>query len=191
MVPMTDTAHVVLLRGVNLGAHRRVASADLRAAAADAGLSGARTYANSGNLVAVSAHPDADVAGTVSAALEHHTGTAVPAVALAADELAAVVDALPFPDAARDDPAHLQLHVGPEPVDEAGLAALAERNPGRERFAVARGVLFVHYVDGIGRSRLTTAAVDRAAGTWTTARNWRTVLRLLTMARETTGAQRG
>ncbi|WP_240930423.1 DUF1697 domain-containing protein [Isoptericola sp. BMS4] len=188
---MSDTAHVVLLRGVNLGPHRRVGSADLRAAATDAGLTHARTYANSGNLVAVSARPDADVAGEVSAALEHLTGTAVPAVALAADDLAALVDDAPFPDAARDRPAQLQLHVGPEPVDEAGLAALAKRNPGRERFAVARGALFVDYVDGIGRSRVTTAAVDRAAGTWTTARNWRTVLRLLSMARESAGAQRG
>jgi uncharacterized protein (DUF1697 family) len=78
----------------------------------------------------------------------------------------------------------VQVHVGPDPVDPDGVAALAEKNP--ERFAVAEGVLFVDYVDGIGRSRLTAAALDRAAGTWTTGRNWNTLARLVAMARDAT-----
>jgi uncharacterized protein (DUF1697 family) len=178
------TTYVVLLRGVNLGPHRRVSADDLRSAAADAGLDDARTHATSGNLVAAApagASAD-DVAATVSAALAERVGAEVPAVALDAGRLAAIVAANPFPAAARDDPAHLQVHVGPEPVDATGIAKLDLANPGRELLAVADGVLYVHYQDGIGRSRLTTAALDRAAGTWTTGRNWNTVLRLHAMA---------
>ncbi|GAA1712981.1 DUF1697 domain-containing protein [Isoptericola hypogeus] len=185
---MAATTYVVLLRGVNLGPHRRVSAADLRQAAADAGLAGARTHANSGNLVAVAPERADDVAARVSAALESLTGGSVPAVALTASRLDAVVRANPFPAAARDDPSHLQVHVGAALVDGAGIARLDLANRGRELFAVAEGVLFVHYVDGIGASRVTTAAVDGAAGTWTTARNWNTTTRLLTMARETAAA---
>ncbi len=178
-----STTYVVLLRGVNLGPHRRVSAEDLRTAAADAGLADAQTFATSGNLVAVAPAglSASAVAGKVSGALAERLGAEVLAVALDAARVGAIVEANPFPAAAQNDPAHLQVHVGPEPVDEAGVARLDLSNPGRELLAVAEGVLYVHYQDGIGRSKVTPAALDRAAGTWTTGRNWRTVRRLLAM----------
>lgn len=181
--PAAPTAWVVLLRGVNVGGSRRVSSADLREAAAAAGLTQARTYANSGNLVAVGPADD-DVAERVTAALAAQLGGDLRAVALTAERAAAVLAADPFPDAVADHPSHVQVHASPAPVDADGLARLAEGRP--ERFAVVDGVLYVDYVAGIGRSRLTPAAIDRAAGTWTTARNWNTLTRLVAMARETT-----
>ncbi|MEU2199562.1 DUF1697 domain-containing protein [Isoptericola sp. NPDC019482] len=177
------TAWVVLLRGVNVGGSRRVTSADLREAAATAGLADARTYANSGNLVALGA-PDGDVAGRVAAALADRLGGDLRVVALPAQRAAAVLAADPFPDAVADHPSHVQVHVSPEPVDADALARLVEDRP--ERVAVVDGVLYVDYVVGIGRSKLTPALVDKAAGTWTTARNWNTLTKLVAMAGEAT-----
>lgn len=180
------TAFAVLLRGVNLGPHRRVSSADLRAAASDAGFADAATYANSGNLV-VSAPDDGprptsgQVATRVAAALEARIGTDVPMVAIGGARLAAIVAANPFPAAARDDPSHLLVHAGPKPVDAGEVAKLDLASPGRELLAVAEGVLYVHYVDGIGRSKLGSVQIDRASGTWTTGRNWNTITRLLAL----------
>lgn len=178
------TAWVVLLRGVNVGGSRRVSSADLRGAAASAGLTDARTYANSGNLVAVGAADDGDVAGRVAAALADRLDGDLRVVALTAERAAAVLAADPFPDSVADHPSHVQVHVSPEPVDADALARLVEDRP--ERVAVVDGVLYVDYVVGIGRSKLTPALVDRAAGTWTTARNWNTLTKLVAMARDTT-----
>ncbi|HWV78414.1 MAG TPA: DUF1697 domain-containing protein [Isoptericola sp.] len=178
------TAWVVLLRGVNVGGSRRVSSADLREAAATAGLADARTYANSGNLVAVGAADGGDVARRVAAALSDRLDGDLRVVALPAERAAAVLAADPFPDAVADRPSHVQVHLSPEPVDADALARLAEGRP--ERFAVLDGVLYVDYVAGIGRSRLTPALIDKAAGTWTTARNWNTLTRLVAMAREAT-----
>jgi len=178
------TAWVVLLRGVNVGGSRRVSSADLREAAATAGLADARTYANSGNLVAVGAADGGDVARRVAAALSDRLDGDLRVVALPAERAAAVLAADPFPDAVADRPSHVQVHLSPEPVDADALARLAEGRP--ERFAVVDGVLYVDYVAGIGRSRLTPALIDKAAGTWTTARNWNTLTRLVAMAREAT-----
>ncbi|MCK9792295.1 DUF1697 domain-containing protein [Isoptericola sp. 4D.3] len=178
------TAWIVLLRGVNVGGSRRVSSADLRDAAAAAGLARARTYANSGNLVAVGDAGDTGVAERVAAALADRLGGDLRVVALTAERAGALLAADPFPDAVTDHPSQVQVHVGPEPVDADALARLMEGRP--ERFAVTDGVLYVDYVAGIGRSRLTPALVDRAAGTWTTARNWNTLTRLVAMAHDTT-----
>jgi uncharacterized protein (DUF1697 family) len=187
------TTYVVLLRGVNVGGHRRVPAADLRAAAEDAGLRDALTYANSGNLVAADGAPpddasqDApppDVVEALSTALAGRVGSVVPLLVVTAARLARLVAAVPFPDAARDDPARLQLHLGPRDVDDDALARLAAQYDGPELLATAEGALYVHYVDGLGRTRLSGPRIDRAAGTWTTGRNWRTVTRLADLARE-------
>ncbi|RPF22559.1 DUF1697 domain-containing protein [Myceligenerans xiligouense] len=181
-------AFVVLLRGVNLGPNRRVPAADLRGAALDAGFATVRTLLNSGNVVLTTGtsgaeRPD-DVARLLTSHLAERVGTEIPAIALTADRLRTIAAANPFPAAARDDPSHLQVHVPFGTVDEAGIARLDLHHPGREHIGVAAGVVYVHYVDGIGRSKLTTATLDGAAGTRLTARNWNTITRLGEMLRD-------
>lgn len=180
----------VLLRAVNVGPGLRVTSADLIGAAADAGLGAARALLNSGNLVVTpgtsGASTSADVARLVQRRLTERLGQDVPAVALSAQQLEAITQANPFAAAARDHPAQLQVHVPFGDLDEAGIARLDLANAGRELLATGAGVLYVHYVDGIGRSKLTSKVVDQAAGTSTTARNWNTVTRLRAACAELT-----
>jgi uncharacterized protein (DUF1697 family) len=182
------TAYVVLLRGVNLGPHRRVSAADLRGAAQDAGLADVRTLLTSGNLVVTTGTSGArsaeEVARLVHDGLSTRLGIDVPAVALTTSRLADIVRANPFTAAAREDPSHLQVHVPLGQVDAAGIARIDLSVPGRELVAVEKGVVYVHYVEGIGRSRLTTDVLDKAAGSPMTGRNWNTVTRLLEVAQD-------
>jgi uncharacterized protein (DUF1697 family) len=172
----------VLLRAVNIGPSLRVTSADLLGAAETVGLGAARTLLNSGNLVATpgtsGATSPADVARLVQDCLSERIGQDVPAVGLSAAQLDAIALANPFPAAARDHPAQLQVHVPFGDLDETGVARLALGHPGREMLATDAGVLYVHYADGIGRSQLTPKVIDNAVGAPTTARNWNTITKL-------------
>jgi uncharacterized protein (DUF1697 family) len=172
----------ILLRAVNVSPSLRVTSADLRGAADDAGLGAARTLLNSGNLVATPGTSGATGAAAIARLVQEHLterlGQDVPAVGLSAGQLDAIALANPFSAAARDHPAHLQVHVPFGRLDEAGIARLDLANAGREMLATGAGVLYVDYVDGIGRSKLTSGVIDRAAGAPTTARNWNTIAKL-------------
>ncbi|MFI9485334.1 DUF1697 domain-containing protein [Promicromonospora sp. NPDC052451] len=169
----------ILLRAVNIGPGLRVSSADLRGAAEDVGLGDARTLLNSGNLVVATDGADpGDVVRRVQERLTERVGRPVAAVGLSGARLEEIARANPFPAAARDDPARLQVHVPFGDVDAAGVARLDLANAGREMLATAAGVLYVHYVDGIGRSKLTATVIDRAVGVPTTARNWNTITKL-------------
>lgn len=174
----------ILLRAVNVGPSLRVTSADLRGAADDAGLGSARTLLNSGNLVVTAGTSGATTAGEVARLVQdlltERLGQDVPAVGLSAEQLDAVAEANPFPAAARDHPAHLQVHVPFGRLDDAGVARLDLANAGREMLATGAGVLYVDYVDGIGRSKLTPQVIDKAVGAPTTARNWNTITKLRT-----------
>jgi uncharacterized protein (DUF1697 family) len=59
-----------------------------------------------------------------------------------------------------------QIKVGPEEL----------RLDGRE--------LYIHYPDGIGKSKLTPALLERTLKVSGTARNWNTILKLLEMAEQ-------
>ncbi|GIJ00428.1 uncharacterized protein (DUF1697 family) [Sediminihabitans luteus] len=171
-----------LLRAVNVGGVK-VPSADLRAAADDAGLADPVTHLATGNLVVgrSAGTTSADVGARVTAALADRLGVEVDVTVRTHAALRAVVDAVPFPDAARDDPSHLVVlfHPAPTtvPAGEVDLAGVT--GAGRERLWAAGDVTYAWYRDGIGTSGLTAPRLARLLGTWGTGRNWNTVRRLV------------
>src|SRR5215472_13724542 len=91
--------HVALLRGINLGGRNKVAMADLRAVVGELGHTGVSTYIQSGNVL-LTAPPDAGtpaIAQDMTAAIAAKLGVTAPVVVVTRDELAAIVDANPFP----------------------------------------------------------------------------------------------
>jgi len=95
--------------------------------------------------------------------------------------LARAASANPFPEAERD-PAKLGLYFLAEQPRRPDLELLEGLRSGAERFALKRDVFYLHAPNGIGRSKL-AAKVEKALGVAATARNWRTVAKLLELAR--------
>lgn len=175
---------VVLLRAVNVGGTKKVPSADLRAAALDAGFTDPTTYLASGNLVISSGASGATssdaAARLVTAALEDRLGVQTQALAVDAGHLANIVAANPFPDQARESPSYLLVAFHPHPAAVSGWADVSETGP--ERVYSAGMVTYLWYPTGSGSTRLSGARIERLLGTWSTTRNWRTVERLAALA---------
>lgn len=167
---------VVLLRGVNVGRANRIAMPDLRAALEQVGCSGVVTYVQSGNAVVGWDGTPGELETAVRGALAER-GLQVPVVVRTADELARVVEAVPWHDL---DPKlfHVAFLAGePEP---ARLAAIDHVALLPERVVVGERVLYLDYADGVHRSR-GLARLD--VGVPATARNWRTVTALHELTR--------
>ncbi|GAB3720659.1 DUF1697 domain-containing protein [Nocardiopsis nanhaiensis] len=173
------TRHIVLLRGINVGKHRRVAMADFRSLLSGLGYSGVATYIQSGNAVLTADETDPEkVAGAVREALHGGLGLDVPVLVRTLDRFRDVVAANPLPV---PDPAVFLVLFCSEPVDTAALAATDESAYPRERIAVTPTEVFTHHEANSREARL-PAVVARHCPGEITARNWRTVLRLLEMA---------
>jgi uncharacterized protein (DUF1697 family) len=179
------TAFVALLRGVNVGGHRKVPSADLRAVVEGAGFADVATLLNSGNVVfsaPQTAPADAPrVAAAIEDGLRARLGLDVDVVAVTAAALDDVVAANPFPDEACADPSHLLVTFWTEPPAEERIDAF-DTSAYPERLAWAAGVGYTYFPSGVGTSKLTPAVLRRALGTEGTARNWSTVLKLRALA---------
>lgn len=175
------TRHIVLLRGINVGGHRKVAMADLRALLTGLGYTSVATYIQSGNAVLTSEESDPEVVeAAVRAALRDRLGLDVPVMARTLEQLREAVAANPLPV---EDPAKFMVLFCSEPVDTAALTAIDPATHPRERLAVTPTEVFTHHELGVREARL-PAVVARNCPGEITARNWRTVLRLVEMAED-------
>jgi uncharacterized protein (DUF1697 family) len=166
------TTYIALLRAVNVGGTGKLPMTDLKAMCLDAGFTEVRTYIASGNVLFNSKAPTAKVKSTLEARLLAYAGKPVGVVIRTAAELAAVVKANPFPRASQSQAVAIFLD-DPPPKD--ALKHAVGQN--REDMRLGTREIFVHYPDGIGRSKLRIPAAK--AGTM---RNMNTVAKLAEMA---------
>jgi uncharacterized protein (DUF1697 family) len=175
--------HIGLLRAVNLAGHNTVSMGALRDLLASVGMRNVRTLLQSGNAVF-----DSEVSPTekLEALLERATGKRLGVntefFVRSADEWKAIIAANPFPQEAKADPARLVIVCLKRRVDRAAVAALQSAIAGRETVRAKGREAYITYPDGMGRSKLTTALIEKHLGCRGTARNWNTVLKLAAAA---------
>jgi len=179
---------ILLLRGINVGGHRQVGMADLRNFLTQLGLEDCRSLLQSGNLVFTSKVRTAtelerflETEATDRLSLEVDFFVRTP------DEWKSVIRQNPFRKEAERDPGHLIvpfLKAAPG-VDD--VVALQADIRGPEIVRAKGKQAYIFYPEGQGRSKLTTAILEKHLGRGT-GRNWNTVLKLGIMAK--TGSAR-
>jgi uncharacterized protein (DUF1697 family) len=170
----------VLLRGINIGPHKRISMPDLRAMFDTAGLAGARTYVQSGNVVLDSELAPEELASLTERLIAERFALDVPVVVRTGTELAAVVRRNPFAGTDVPDKLHTVSFLDREAPDDltGALAALAA---GGERFAAIGREWYGLFPNGSARSKLAMKMASAGVGVTVTARNWTTVTSLLEM----------
>ncbi|MBF5040978.1 DUF1697 domain-containing protein [Aggregicoccus sp. 17bor-14] len=175
--------YVALLRGINVGGHKKVPMAQLRALLEAQGFEDVVTLLQSGNAVFGSKKklPPARLERQLEEALEAALGFEVEVLVRTRDELAAAIAANPLPGA-DEDPSRFAvtfLSAAPEPKR---LAALDPAAYAPDEFRVVGRELYARFPQGMGRSKLAAVLSSTRLGVTATARNWGTVTKLLALA---------
>lgn len=169
---------VALLRGINVGGHRRVPMTDLRALCPALGFESFATYIQSGNLVFASSLAPEAAARSLEQAIERRFGFPVDVVVRTGAQWRSYAVRCPFAEAADRDPGRVLLVLTRKPPRPEAIGELRTRAAAGEQVEMQDGVVWIHYAGGVGRSRLDPARLERALGSPATARNWKTVLAL-------------
>ena len=175
--------YVALLRGINVTGRNKIPMADLRAMAEELGWENPETYIQSGNLVFEAHGLPAALESALEAAITRKLALAIPVIVRAAAGWEAYVRGNPFPAAAEARANLLHLGLSKRAPDAGAAAAIQARATQGEQVRVVGDALWIDYPEGVGRSKLTPALLDRLVGSPVTARNFRTVLKLAEMAR--------
>lgn len=155
---------------------------DLAAMFERLGFRGARTLLQSGNVVFdAGAKKGAALEALLEAETEKRFSLRADYLVRTPREWRDAIARNPFSREAEDDPSHTVLMALKRAPSKAQVAALEAAIRGRERVGALGRALYLVYPDGIGRSKLTTAVIEKALETRGTARNWNTVLKLRAM----------
>jgi uncharacterized protein (DUF1697 family) len=178
-----NSSLILLLRGINIGPHKRVAMPELRALLAEGGFEHVRTYVQSGNVVLASEVSPPDAGAQAERLIAERFGFDVDVIVRTRDELAGVVARNPLAEVAVDPKRYQVSFLESEP-DPGVLERIATLRAEPERLVAIGRELYAWHPDGIGRSKLWNKLAGTGLGVRATARNWTTVTTLLEMASE-------
>ncbi len=177
------TTHIALLRGVNVGGHKKVAMSDLRDFITELGFDDVRSLIQSGNLVFQGGvRTGADLERMLEDAAQKRLDLRTTFFVRTAKEWMAIIAHNPFSDAAENDPNHLVVMCLKDTPPLDAVQALQDAIKGPEVVRVEGSHLYIVYPAGIGRSKLTLKLIEAKLGTQGTGRNWNTVQKLAVLA---------
>ena len=150
---------------------------DLAEIFAKAGCANVRTYIQSGNVLFRATRTIADaLPPRITEQIAKRFGCQVPVVLRTTEQFAAAVRNNPFREVPQET-LHVYFLAGAP--DAARTAQLDPDRSKPDAFIVHGREIYLHLPNGIGRSKLTNAYFDSKLATTSTARNWRTTLKLL------------
>ena len=175
---------IALLRGINVGGSNKLPMTSLRATLVALGAVDIQTYIQSGNAVFRHAETNTATRGdAIGDGIERRHGFRPGLLLMTADQLAHAAKTNPFAHA-EANPKTLHLYFLAKTAPAPDVETMRSLASNGERFRLTDRVFYLHAPNGLGRSKL-AQRVERLLGVEATARNWRTVNRLLAMAQAT------
>ena len=179
---------VALLRGINLAGRNRVPMPGLRSSLESLGLEDVVTYIQSGNVVFRSRGGRArELAAGIEGRIAEAFGVEAVVLLRTPAELARIAGGNPFLRGGADPSKLHAVFLSGKPTKKAAAQLDPQRSPPDEFRLVGREI-YLHLPNGFGRSKLTVDYFERRLGVVATARNWKTLTKLveLTEARSRT-----
>ena len=176
-------AVIAMLRAVNLGSHNRIRMDALCALCTSLKLRGAQTYVQSGNVVFSTSERDlAKVSKRIADGIEREFGFRTEVIVRSTAEMGDVVARNPFAKRRGIEPGKfLVVFFSGQPGPDA-RERIQSLTVGGEELRLDGRELYIYFPDGQGRSKVSTAAIERMLKIPGTGRNWNSVTRLLEMA---------
>jgi uncharacterized protein (DUF1697 family) len=169
--------YVAFLRGINLGPSNKISMPELRAMAEDLGYTDVATYINSGNLIITSPKKAATVEREISDAIKKTFGHKIDVTVRTSAQLKKIVDQNPYPDG---NPSQVTVAFLTKPAPADGKKRVAEVAQDYEPFSFSGQEVYVHYSQGLGKSKL-AEKFSAIVGVSSTVRTIRTVEKVLAL----------
>ncbi len=177
---------LAMLRGVNLGAHKRIKMDALCSICTSLKLEEPRTYVQSGNVIFKTKESNWNaLAGKIQKAIERKAGFSCDVILRTPDEFRRTIGANPFSKRSDIDPGKLLVtFLASEPPREAHatLRELGAKHP--EEIHLIGRELYIYFPNGAGKTKLPWSSVERLLKVTGTARNWNSVTKMLELAEE-------
>lgn len=174
---------ISMLRGINVGAQKRLPMESLRAIYEELNFTNVRTYVQSGNVVFESREQDPSrLVKLIEAQIEQRCGYHTEVFIRRAEQFQQIVNSNPFLKDRREDPSKLHVSFFYQPPSETALSKLKPPAGILDELAAGEMAVYLFCPNGYGKSKLDNSFFERKLGMPVTSRNWNTVNALHRMA---------
>ena len=170
--------YIALLRGINVGGHKKLKMADLKLLFKDIGFEDVVTYIQSGNVV-FSAKEEKNISDKIAKEIENRFGWEVPVLVKTADMITKILANCPFEETKKKE-AYFMLLASPPKKDL--MEAVSEINYPNEEFVLTPDCVYIHFGNGYGNAKLNNNFFEKKLEVAATTRNYRTLAKLVELA---------
>lgn len=175
--------YVAFLRGINVGGKNKIKMETLRELFAAQGFSDVKTYINSGNVIFKTSETNEDILVTkIETGIENKFSLKIKVMLRRIEELADIIKNNPFAGQFDDDK-NLHVFFLDAPVPNEKRILLLSNNNENEQFAVCGREIFCLLRRSVLNSLMGKDYIGKKLKLNATARNWRTVNKILEMSR--------
>ncbi len=178
--------YIALLRGINVSGQKIIRMADLRITMEKLGLQHVSTYIQSGNICFQSENTGRKELETkIWDGIYSDFGFEVPTLVLDGEDITSILKSNPFKDETNEKGLYfVLLKEAPSKVLVSEFGKLEFEN---EDFHVISNCVYLNCKTGLGKAKLNTNLIEKKLGVQATARNLRTMNKLLEMIQDAKG----
>jgi uncharacterized protein (DUF1697 family) len=169
---------IALIRGINVGGHKKILMADLRTLFESLGFKEVRTYIQSGNVV-FKAKEENNLADKIGEAIGVKYGFIVPVLVKKESELSKILSKCPFSNEKREKSYFILLKETPSSEHVELTAQFSNLD---EEFHIEGDCVYMYYALGAGKAKMGNNFFEKKLKVNATARNFRTMAKLVVMA---------
>lgn len=171
---------IVLLRGINVGGHKKVPMAELRDLLSKSGFENVKTYIQSGNIILQTSETEADnVENKVRKAIQSHFGFEVSVIAKTRPQLIQIFEDCPF---INEKKTNSYFAILSEIPNSELVKTASEKIYEHEEYHIIKDGIYFYCAEGYGKAKFNLNYFERQLNTNATARNYRTMVKLLSLS---------
>ncbi len=177
--------YISILRGINVGGHKKILMADLKNLYAQLGFTNVISYIQSGNVVFDSNITDVNqIITSIEKAITTRYGFDVPVIIRTHAEIKNACDNTPFGeiDLKADGSKYFLTLISDLPTKE-NIEILMNYVNQPERLQIEGKNIYIFYPNGAGRTKLTNGLIENKLKVKATSRNWKTVVKLIELSK--------
>lgn len=175
--------YIALLRGINVGGHKKIIMADLKILFQKLGFSAVTTYIQSGNVIFQCDEVDSlKLENQIEISIEKAYGFQVPVMVLTKSKLQKILSDNPFKPIVEEDISKIYYVFLKDVAKRKEVELFNKTKYQNERFFIHRDYIYLNCLAGMGKAKLTTNIFEKGLGVKATARNHKTTLKLLELA---------
>lgn len=172
--------YIALLKGINVGGHKKVPMAELRELLTKSGFENVQTYIQSGNVIFQSSKNDiSTLENNIQKVISTHFGFEVSVLVLTKHRLKRIFDASPFSEEKKQASYFMMLHDAP---NEDLIKVASEKVYEGEVYKIIKDCIYYFCAKGFGQAKFNVNFFERQLKTFATARNYNTMVKLMAMS---------